>query len=112
VKIAIVRGGGLLGATTRTELDTDQLAADAADTFAQKVDLAAIGAEVTRSGAPVYPDALSYELTVDKDGSTVTATFTDATLPEPVQELVAWIDARPETTTSVELPPSPETDGP
>jgi hypothetical protein len=97
VKLAIVRGGGFGGMTTRTELDTDWLAAEDADTFAQKVDLAAIGAEVTPSRAPVFPDAMSYELTLDQDGSAVTATFTDATLPEPVRLLVEWVDARPES---------------
>jgi hypothetical protein len=103
MKLSIVRGGGLSGLVTRTELDTDRLSAETASSLEEK--LAGAG-ELAESAAPEgrHPDEMSYEVTVEDDSGRRSARFTDSTLPEPLRSLIAWADSQPESTTSVQPP--------
>jgi len=100
MKVTIVRGGGVGGMTTRTQLESDALPAADAQTLSSHVQGAALqtgAAPGTRS-----PDALLYEISVNDAGNDVTQRFTEDTLPEGVRQLVQWVDSRPERTDSIE----------
>jgi hypothetical protein len=94
MRLTIVRGGGLGGFSTRTELDAAKLPADAAQAYAGKL-RAAAGAQ-SRGAAPAHPDETSYELTIDAGGGPKVLRFTESTLPEEIRQLIAWVDSRPE----------------
>ena len=104
MKVSIVRGGGLLGVPTRTELDSAHLPPDAAADLAEKV--AAVGS-LDAASAPAEtasPVDLSYEITLEDD-KPQTGYFTDSTMPPPVRDLVQWTDARPEATRGIDPGP-------
>jgi len=96
VKVSVVRGGGLAGITTRTELSTSALAEADARTLAEKVRAAALRESRPEAGGPAGPDRTLYEVVIDDSGSVVRSRFTDDDLPESVRRLVEWVDARPE----------------
>jgi hypothetical protein len=88
VKVSIVRGGGLAGIATRTELTSEALPDDARrrlETLAGEVSSAA-------AAGPAHPDEMLYRVTVDA----VSATYTESSLPAPVRELIDFVRARPE----------------
>src|SRR4051794_11365199 len=97
MKVSVVRGGGLGGFATRTQLDASALPGDAAPTLEQ---LARAAASVP--GAPAaaaHPEDQLVELRI---AGGAPLRFRESALPDPVRRLVEWVDARPETTTSVE----------
>src|SRR4029077_15692220 len=99
MKSEIVRGGGLAGLTTRTELETDALASEPAHTLAAHVRGAGLlGAPPPAPPDPAerYPDELLYEVTAHHQGHVRTARYSEAQLPEEVRRLIAWVDGRPE----------------
>jgi hypothetical protein len=96
VKVSVVRGGGLAGITTRTELSTGDLAEHDARTFADKVRAAGLREPRRGGGAPAGADRTLYEVVLDDSGSVVRSRFSDDDLPEEVRRLVEWVDARPE----------------
>ena len=94
----MVRGGGLAGISTRTELDADALPPHEADTLAGLVDRAGL-----RGGVPARPplpraDQQLYEIEVTDNEAEARSRFGEDDLPDEVRELVAWVDARPEHT--------------
>jgi hypothetical protein len=97
VKVSVVRGGGLAGITTRTELARSSLPADEAETLDGLVEEAGV-----RHPAPApsgrHPDQMLYEVAVSDDDGDVRARFTDEDLPEGARRLIEWIDSRPERT--------------
>ena len=98
-----MRGGGLAGLVSRTELDT----ADLPDADARRFDDLCRAAQLeplAAEPAPGAADALLYELTLEDAGGRRTARFTDATLPESTQALLSFVDERPERTTRVAPP--------
>jgi hypothetical protein len=94
VKVSIVRGGGIAGIATRTELSSETLPEEAGrrlETLAAQV--------VPASGARAsHPDELLYRVTVDD----VTATYTESTLPDPVRALIEFVGERPERHNTLE----------
>jgi hypothetical protein len=92
VKVSILRGGGLAGITTRTEVASAELPADAARTLEQHA------AAVTPAPPPRerHPDEMLYTVRVERDGGTHEAHYTEGTLPDDVRSLIAWADQRPE----------------
>jgi emfourin len=101
VKVSVVRGGGLAGISTRTELSAADLAEHDARTFAEKVRAAGLreGHEGTgRAG----PDQTLYEVVLDDGREPVRSRFTDDDIPDGVRRLVEWVDARPERSRSRE----------
>ena len=105
MKIEITRGGGLAGLATRTELDTNVLAPEPAETLTRRVRDAELLA--TRPGTPPgdvkpYPDELLYEITAHHGGRARTARYSEGQLPDKIRELIAWVDDRPERTEAIE----------
>ena len=91
MKVSITRGGGLAGITTLTELTSEALPPAAAREL-EELSKAVAPAEQ----APTRrPDELHYRLTV-ADGESITAHYSDSTLPEDVSRLITWVDQRPE----------------
>jgi hypothetical protein len=99
VKVSIIRGGGLAGVATRTQLASDALPAEAGER------LRALASAVTPAddAGGRAPDETLYR--VDIDG--VTSTHTETTLPEPVRALIEFVDQRPERQDGLELPKRP-----
>lgn len=97
MKLAIVRGGGIGGLSTRTEVSSERLSPADATTLADKVEQAGVMTmpEPPLAG-PLHPDELLYALEVEDRGRARTLRFSEGTLPEPVRGLVAWVDSRPE----------------
>lgn len=104
MKVSIVRGGGLLGVPTRTELDSAHLPPDAAAELAAKIAAAGSLEAASAPAETAAPVDLSYEVTLE-DGEAQTGYFTDGTMPPPVRDLVQWTDARPEATRGIDPGP-------
>jgi hypothetical protein len=102
VKVTIVRGGGIAGIVTRTEVDSNALSPQDADTLADEVDRAAVRHVEEPTSGQNRPDELLFEILLDDGGDAVRRRFTDETLPVGVRRLVDWIDARPERSYTVE----------
>jgi hypothetical protein len=102
VKVTIVRGGGIAGIVTRTEVDSNLLSPEDADTLAHEVDRAGVRHTQEPASGQNRPDDLLYEILLDDGGDAVRRRFTDDTLPVGVRRLVDWIDARPERSYAVE----------
>ena len=101
MKVTVVRGGGVAGMATRTQLDSNALPAGDAQTLSSFVQGAALqeGATVP---PPATPDDLLYEISVEDAGTQVTRRFTEGNLPEDIRQLVQWIDSRPERSFGVD----------
>jgi hypothetical protein len=110
MKLSVVRGGGLPGLVTRTELASDALPAERAQELRAKVDQAGLlgtAGSPPPDAPPAYPDELAYQLEVTgDDGATHTYHATESTLPEPVRQLIAWVDSAPEKAESIAPPGS------
>jgi hypothetical protein len=109
VRVTIVRGGGVAGIATRTELTSDALGADPGRDLAERV--AAAGLDVSAAaesppGGERRPDELLYDVTVDDSERTRTLRCRETTLPAELRALIEWVDARPESERRVE-PPAP-----
>jgi hypothetical protein len=106
MKIEIVRGGGLAGIATRTELDSDALAPEPAHALVERVQGAGLDASTSaQSGArATHPDELVYELTARHGGQATRARYSEADLPEDVRKLISWVDGRPERVEAIEPP--------
>jgi hypothetical protein len=97
MKLSVLRGGGLAGMVTRTELASDALPAEKADELHEKVlqsgvlDLPAEAPPPDR-----HPDELQYELTVEHEGGAHTVRLPETKLPEEVRSLIEWADSVPE----------------
>ncbi len=103
MRLEIVRGGGLAGLVSRTELDSADLPGPDAERFAELCR----GAALAGPGAAAPPgaaDGLLYEITLEDAAGRRTARYSDVSLPAPTQALVEFVDARPERTTRVAPP--------
>ena len=96
MKVTIVRGGGLAGIATRTELDDADLSDDATRAFAEAVGRAKPQARSPEPPGRPAPDQTLYDVRLDDGDDEVQAQFDDATIPDEVRRLVEWIDSRPE----------------
>jgi hypothetical protein len=100
VKVAITRGGGLAGVSQTTELDSSGLPENDTARLAALVDGLAEG-----SASKPHPDEQSYELVVtDDDGDSRTFHYLETQMPAPAQDLIAWVQARPERQTRFNRP--------
>jgi hypothetical protein len=96
VNVSIIRGGGIGGIATRTQLDSEELPQAASRRLEE------LGSAVTPASDTTvsHPDETLYKVTVDG----VTATHTETTLPEPVRALIEFVSERPERQDALELP--------
>jgi hypothetical protein len=96
VDVSIIRGGGLAGVATRTQLASDALPKEASQRLRELA-----SAVAPADDAPArHPDETLYKVAVDG----VTATHTETTLPEPVRALIDFVDERPERQDALEPP--------
>jgi len=103
VRLEIVRGGGLAGLVSRTELDSTDLPEADARRLADLCHAAQLE-PLDATPAAGTADTLLYEVTLEDAGERRTARFTDATLPPSTQELLSFVDERPERTTRIAPP--------
>jgi hypothetical protein len=103
MKLSVVRGGGLAGIVTKTEVTSDAMSPEEANALHDKVAQAGLlePAQAPPSGQR-HPDELSYELTVEHAGRHRTLRVSESSMPEAVRALVAWADSRPERKTTIE----------
>jgi hypothetical protein len=102
MKVTIVRGGGVGGMTTRTQLESDALPGADAQALSSHIQGAALQAGSAPGSGTRSPDELLYEISVNDGGNDVTQRFTENTMPEGVRQLVQWVDSRPERTDSID----------
>jgi emfourin len=103
LKVSIVKGGGIAGVVTRTELTTDALSPDDATELRDKVAASQVlEAAAPKSREAAHPDESQYEVTVDHDGGTHTARFGEADLPDSVRSLITWTEAHPAREEAIE----------
>jgi hypothetical protein len=102
VKVTILRGGGLAGMVTRTEVDADALSAQDAQVLASEVDRSGVRQLKEPASGRRWPDELQYEIALEDGTDEFRLRFTEQTLPEEVRRLVEWIDARPERSHSID----------
>lgn len=100
--LTIVRGGGVAGLVTRTEIDGDELAPAEAAELRERVAASGLRGLASGSAAPAHPDEQRYELTVrDGDGDHVVR-LGERELPDGVRALVEWADGHPRRRLRVE----------
>jgi hypothetical protein len=102
VKVSVVRGGGLAGVATRTELSRSALSAADAGILDGLVRGAGVR-EPPAPSSPPGPDQMLYEVAVSGDDGEVRARFSDADLPDGVRRLIEWIDSRAEKIHRLEM---------
>jgi hypothetical protein len=90
VNVSIIRGGGIAGIATRTQLASEALPAQAARRLQELA--AAVAPASDPGGGASHPDETLYKVQIDG----VTATHTETTLPEPVRALIDFVSERPE----------------
>lgn len=96
MKVAIVRGGGVAGLTTRTRLAADALPEGEAKALDERVrESRLLTRPETPHQPPRYADQLLYSVTVEDGERERTLRFTDESLPEEVRSLIEWVDAHP-----------------
>ena len=101
MKVSVVRGGGVAGIATRTELSASALPDKDARTFRELVRDAALKEHHGSSGR-TGPDRTLYEVALDDGETVVRSRFSDDDIPDGVRRLVEWIDRRPERSRSRE----------
>ncbi len=95
MKVIVVRGGGLAGIVTETEVDSDQLSADDSNALEEKVRDAGLSELAEDPSPPSYPDEVSYRVTVEDGERSRSVTLREGTMPDTVRSLIAWLDAVP-----------------
>jgi hypothetical protein len=105
VKVTIVKGGGIAGLATRTELATDALSPDDATALREKVAESGVleATSPERRGA-AFPDEQQYELTVEHKGESHTVRLGESDLPDSVRSLINWTESHPERKEEIEAP--------
>jgi hypothetical protein len=92
VKVSVVRGGGVAGLVTSTELDSADLAAGEADALRGAVERAR-AAHVPQAGAAL-PDRFGYEVRVEDEGAAETLRAREP-VPDPLRELITLVQESP-----------------
>lgn len=102
MKLSVKRSGGVAGFVIRTDLETDALSPEDAETLVEKIEEAGVRSmtDQARSG-PASPGDLPVELTIEDDGEVHTVRLTDAALPDPVRSLITWADQHPAAKTGI-----------
>lgn len=95
MRVSVVRGGGLAGISTRTELARSSLPDLDAATLDGLVEGAGVR-EQAPAPASAQPDHMLYQVEVSDDRGDVQARFSDQDLPDGVRRLIEWIDSRSE----------------
>jgi hypothetical protein len=97
VNVSIVRGGGIAGVATRTELASDALPPEDGRRLRELAEAVEPASDAGARG----PDELVYKVTIN---SATIAIYTETTLPETVRALIDFVSARPERQDALDLP--------
>ena len=89
MNVSIIRGGGIGGIATRTQLASEALPEAAGQRLQE---LASAVAPAAGDTGPAHPDETVYRVIVNG----VSATHTETTLPESVRALIDFVSERPE----------------
>ena len=96
MKVAIVRGGGVAGLTTRTRLAAEALPEGEAKALDERVrESGLLSRPETPRRSPRHADELLYSVTVEDGERERTLRFTEESLPDEVRSLIEWVDAHP-----------------
>jgi hypothetical protein len=103
LKLTIVKGGGIAGVVTRTELATDALSPDDAAALREKV----AESRVLETATPekreaAFPDEQQYDLTVEHDDGTHSVRLGEAELPDSVRSLISFAESHPKREETIE----------
>jgi hypothetical protein len=97
VKLSVVRGGGLAGIVTRTEVSSDDLPPAKATELDEQIERSGLRALPPKlEPEKPSPDELRYDITVEHAGAKHTVRAADTVLPDGVRDLIAWLDALPQ----------------
>lgn len=106
-KLSIVRGGGLAGLVTRSELSSDALSDDDVgllENYVQNAGMLTYAATEPDDASQPNPDEFNFEVTIERDGASRTVRAPESAMPEALAALVAWMEKHPHTERSVERP--------
>ena len=103
MKVSVLRGGGIGGMLTRTEVATDALPPAEAEALEKRVREAGL-TKAEGGPGPTHPDELSYEIAVEEGGRRRATLVSESEMPEAARKLIEWIDSRPERHVGVEPP--------
>ncbi len=99
MKVSIIRGGGLAGLVTKTDVDADALAVEDANELRAKVEQAGVFDLPGRLGGgshqPDQADRFQYKVTVEDEGREHTVLASEEALPPEVRSLVSWVKTVP-----------------
>ena len=96
MKVTIVKGGGIAGVVTRTELASDALSPDEAATLREKVAESRVLETATPEKLEVAsPDEPQYELTVEDEGGAHSVRLRESELHDPVRSLISFTESHP-----------------
>jgi len=92
VRVSVVRGGGFSGLVRTTSVATDQLSPGDRQKLAALVGQSGLfdAPAAPRTEEP-EPDRFTYAVTVQDQGRTRTAGFSERSLPEGVRNLISWV---------------------
>jgi emfourin len=94
VKVSIVRGGGVAGFATRTEVSTDSLPPDTSHILEEKVKQSGLRElREDKREAARHPDDLLYEVSVEDAEGVHTVQLSESTTPDSIRSLIEWVDS-------------------
>jgi hypothetical protein len=93
MKIRYRESGGFAGISRGVDIDTETLPADEAHRVLALIEEAA-PQDLQREGPPGARDLQRYEIIVERDDGRTVLRFDDATIPETVDALLAWLQDR------------------
>ena len=107
MKLSVVRGGGLAGIVTHTELATGALPPETEHALrARLTQSGLLDIRESASSPDPTPDALQYEITVEDAGTTRRVRLSEDEMPDPVRSFISWLESVPEREERVEAPGS------
>jgi len=105
MKLSVVRGGGLSGIVTRTELATGALPPETERALrARLTQSGLLDLRESASSPDPTPDAFQYEITVEDAGMTRRVRLSEDEMPDPVRSFISWLESVPEREERVEAP--------
>lgn len=102
MKLSVIRGGGVAGVVTKTEVESDDLSRENDETLHKMVQDAGVFELHETAEGPSHPDELSYELSVEHEGRRHTVRLRDSTMPEAVRSLISWASSVPGGRTGID----------
>ena len=94
VRVSVVRGGGFGGLLRTSTADTERLSSSDRQKLAALVEQAGLfDAPAVPDPEEPGPDRFTYAVTVEDQGKTRRATYSELSLPEEVRNLISWVSS-------------------